>query len=185
MARLGPTRAAGPLAGPALVALLLAACDTTPPAAERSPHSRPVPATAPQAGTQPEPTGPPGPATPPAPATATGPADVAQTPAAPPAPPAEPHAPPPLPEYLEVVERFQPGQATVVRVLEAGVGRLAIETRNVRRLRIDRQRSPLSERRSVALFLDGQGIEWLPRSPVAEFERSRTGEWQPVRPDAP
>ena len=63
--------------------------------------------------------------------------------------------------------------------------RLVIETRNVRRLRIDRQRAELSQRRSVALQIDGQGLEWLARSQVSEFERSVNGEWKPVKPVKP
>lgn len=60
-----------------------------------------------------------------------------------------------------------------------------IETRNVQRLHIDRDTSPLDRNRSVALILDGQGLEWLARSKVVEFERSPNGVWMPVKPRKP
>ncbi len=91
-------------------------------------------------------------------------------------------AEPELPEYVMLLERYQPGQPAVVRVLTEGQSRLVIETRNVRRLRIDRDRVPLDRAHSIALQLDGQGIEWLAKSDVIEFERSPNGDWGPFKP---
>lgn len=140
---------------------LLAACETAPPTAERRSQTRPAasgPAsTATQPVTQP---------------TVTQPA--ATQPAA-----AEPEPP----DYVTIVARFISSDRAAAEVqVEAG-NRLVIDTHNVRRLHIDRDRVPLNRRRSISLQLDGQGLEWLAHSKVVEFERSMAGEWIPVRPE--
>jgi hypothetical protein len=90
---------------------------------------------------------------------------------------------PELPEYLTIVARSDPQErATAEARIEAG-NRLVIQTRNVRRLRLDRDKVPLNLRRSIALELDTQGIEWLARSTAEEFERSVNGEWTAVKPE--
>lgn len=90
---------------------------------------------------------------------------------------------PELPEYLTIVERIEPQErATAEARVEPG-NRLVIETRNVRRLRVERDKVPLNLRRSIALELDTQGIEWLARSTAVEFERSVNGEWTAVKPE--
>jgi len=146
------------------LALLLTACESAPPTAERRPTSHP--ATAPTASA---PTAQP-PASQPA---ATQPTAPASQPSA---------AGPELPEYLTIVERFKPAERAAAQVTTETGNRLVIDTRNVRRLRIDRDRVPLNQRRSIALLLDGQGLEWLPHSKVVEFERSVNGGWTPVKP---
>ena len=95
--------------------------------------------------------------------------------------PAEPE----LPEYLTIVERFDPQERATAEARIAPGNRLVIETRNVRRLRVDRGKVPLNLRRSIALELDTQGIEWLARSTAEEFERSVNGEWTAVKPEQP
>ncbi len=86
------------------------------------------------------------------------------------------------PEYVTVVDRYKPAARATISVATERGNRLVIATRNVKRLRIDRNRVPLDPDRSIALELDGQGLEWLRWSKVSEFERSPNGDWKPVRP---
>ena len=153
--------------------ILLTGCEGAPPATSRVPQTRPAerqpPASSqPVAGPASQPAGAPGVTAPPA----------TQPPATQPA-----AQEPELPEYVTLVERFNPHQPVAARVRTEEPNRLVIETRNVRRLRIDRTRLPLDRRHSIALQLDGQGIEWLPKSEVVEFERSPNGDWGPFKPD--
>jgi hypothetical protein len=90
---------------------------------------------------------------------------------------------PELPEYLTIVSRFDPHERATAAARIAPGNRLVIETRNVKRLRVDRDKVPLNLRRSIALELDTQGIEWLARSTAEEFERSVNGEWTAVKPE--
>jgi hypothetical protein len=90
-----------------------------------------------------------------------------------------------IPEYLTVVERFEPLQRAVVRAQLEGQRRIIIETDNVARLRISRHKLDFAARRSIVLRIDGQGIEWTPRYDLVELERSRNGAWSPVRPIKP
>jgi hypothetical protein len=134
--------------------ILVPGCESQPPAGERKPQSRPAekPLEEPRGES----------------------------------PPAEPRdtepAEPELPEYLTLLERFDRTRAVQLEVLSAAGRRLAIDTHNVRRLRIDRAQLPLQRDRSIALILDGQGIEWRADSKVVEFERSENGVWMPVTP---
>lgn len=173
------TKNAAPLAAVVVCGLVLAACDSAPPAAERKPQSRP----AAQEKQGPSPTAPTGsvatsqPATPEPPATQPATTQPATT------QPAEAEAKPP--EYITIIERFEPQRRASVEARREDGNRLVIETRNVRRMRIDRTRAELNLRRSVALQIDGQGLEWLAKSEVTDFERSVNGEWQPVKPTKP
>ncbi len=155
------------LVGLSPVAFLLSACDTAPPAADRRPDSRPT-ATAPDApqhepAAKSQPTGPP-----------EAPTDQETPPG-----PEEPE----LPEYVTIVARYDVQQRAAAEVRVEPGNRLVVNTRNVSRLHIDRDRVPLDRRRSISLQLDGQGLEWLAGSKVVEFERSVNGEWRPARPD--
>ncbi len=144
----------------------LAACEVAPPTAERRPQTRPAtgaPTTTAQAPTQP-----------------TGTQATATQPAA--SQPAE--AEPEIPDYVTILERYNPQQRATITVRPEPGNRLSIDTHNVRRLHIDRDRIPLNRRRSVSLQLDGQGVEWLANSKVEEFERSANGVWAPVKPEA-
>jgi hypothetical protein len=143
----------------------------------------------------------PPPAAPPAPGTATQPAPASQPAPTPPSPqvatsapaepPASPHAPGPeaqtqeLPDYIEVLERYHPAEAARVSVQLDSPRRLIIDTQNVRRLRIDRNKLPLSKRGHIILRLDEQGIEWRAGSSTDEFERSVNGDWTPVKQRQP
>jgi len=97
--------------------------------------------------------------------------------------PATKPAEPEIPAYFKIVERLDPGKTVRFQShIESG-NRLVIQTRNVRRLRIDRDDLPLAGDKRVILQLDDQGIEWTASSPVVEFERSLTGVWQPIKPE--
>jgi hypothetical protein len=152
-------RRAGWLGIGMVIGLLGAGCESQPPAGAQRPQSRPT-AGKPVAPT-PEPPG----------------AAVAE--------PAEPAAPaePELPNYLTLVARIDARQPARAEVLGAAEQRLAVNTHNVKRLRIERGRLPFRKDRSIALILDGQGIEWRADSKVVEFERSPNGAWMPVKPD--
>jgi hypothetical protein len=156
------------LAGWLGLGLLLAGCDGAPPPADRQPQDRLAP---PQAQV-------------PTPPVATQPATqpVATQPTTQPATTQPEEAEPETPDYLTILDRFNSRErASASARVEPG-NRLVIDTRNVRRLRIERRELPLDARRTIVLQLDGQGIEWLAKSRVVEFERSPNGEWMPVKP---
>ena len=178
------------LLGAALVAGCAAPAATPAPRAEPQPTATPEPTPAmqpappapavPPAG-EPVPTEPPAPhepAPPPAGGDA-GPTGDRPRGSEQPAP-REP-APPP---NLTVLERFDAGQPTAAEARPGPANRLVIDTRNVRRLRIDRAALPLRSEQVIILRLDGQPFEWLADSDVTEFERSVNGAWAPVRPAA-
>lgn len=166
MARARCLTRAGRTIASLVAALLLVGCESQPPASEREPHSRPTTDDRRGAST--------------APVTPQRPATEEQDAAARPET-AQPD--PDLPNYLAIVSRVDPRQVAQIEVLSAAGHRLALDTRNVGRLRIDRQRLPLRRDRSIALILDGQGFEWRADSKVIEFERSINGVWTPVKPD--
>lgn len=94
----------------------------------------------------------------------------------------EPQQPePPLPPYVFVVERIDPHQRGRVRANTVAPNRLELTTDNVRRLRLTRERLPLSRHRSIVLRIDGQGIEWTPKCLAVELQRSPAGAWTVVR----
>ncbi len=95
----------------------------------------------------------------------------------------EERAEPKLPEWLTVMDKFDDQQPVRVDILAAADRRLAIDTHNVQRLKIERANLPLETNRSISLQLDGQGLEWRSDSTVTIFERLRTGEWVPVKAD--
>jgi hypothetical protein len=55
--------------------------------------------------------------------------------------------------------------------------RLMVETRNVQKMRFDRDRIDFAAGRSIALLLDNQAFEVQSDTLSVEFERSRNGEW--------
>ncbi len=99
----------------------------------------------------------------------------------PPAVEVPPAPEPSVSEYLTVLERYEPQKPATARAQTGPGNRLTIDTRNVRRLRIDRDAVPLRADRNIVLQLDGQGFEWLAGSRVTEFERSDNGVWSPVK----
>lgn len=90
-----------------------------------------------------------------------------------------------LPDYLTVLERIHPGRLFKVDAELSGDRRLIIDTRNVKRIRLDRRRLDLTHNRSIALRIDEQGIEWTTRSAVVELQRANDGVWAPVKPIKP
>ena len=87
---------------------------------------------------------------------------------------------PPIPPYANIVEQFQPGQHGEVAGTIESETKLLVDTRNVKRLRLTREGTPLSRTRSVVLQLDGQGIEWSAKHIAIELERSPGGSWEVV-----
>ncbi|MGD8453117.1 MAG: hypothetical protein PVJ57_14965 [Phycisphaerae bacterium] len=85
--------------------------------------------------------------------------------------------PEPLPDYIRVLERYDASEPARVHYEITSPHRLALETFNVRRLRIERRGLPMATSGSLALRLDGQVIEWTADSTVVEFERSANGVW--------
>jgi hypothetical protein len=169
---------------PALCALLLLfGCE--------GPRRQASPAAEPPRDVQPEAPQPPSAAL--TPATAPSPPAVARKPESPKPPPStaepisqpirpfEPPTPPAaeeLPPYIQVLERFRPLEPATVHIDSSSPQRLVIDTSNVRRIWIDRERAQLALNRSVVLRLDGQGIEWTADSRTREFERSKNGVWE-------
>jgi hypothetical protein len=146
----------------ALASMLLVGCESAPPTTQRHPQTGPAETPAPEVGPLPPVTRP--------------------TEALPPA--SRPAGEPELPDYVAITARIHPDQRTSAQVRTESGNRLVIDTRNVRRLRINRDRVPLNRRRSISLQLDGQGLEWLASSKVVEFECTVNGEWVPVKPES-
>ena len=93
-----------------------------------------------------------------------------------------PEAPePPTPHYVAVAEEIKPAEPSKIRATIVSPTKLVIETDNVKRLRVTREGTVLSRNRSVALRVDGQGIEWTRDYIAVELERSPAGEWTVVR----
>ena len=88
---------------------------------------------------------------------------------------------PPLPPFLAVVEEINPTDRSTVNATITPPRKLALETDNVKRLRLTRERLPLARNRSIVLQIDGQGIEWTAKHIAIELERSSAGEWTVVR----
>ena len=99
--------------------------------------------------------------------------------------PQESSTPPPtmpeLPDYVHILERFHAAEPIHLQAEIASPRRIVIETRNIRRIRIERHKLPMSRNGSIILRLDGQGIEWTPKSTTTVFERSINGVWMPVK----
>lgn len=94
-------------------------------------------------------------------------------------PPTEP--PPALPPGVTVIEEERPAATTSVRVQVDAGERVTIETRNVKRMRIHRQRLGVSGRRSAVLRIDDQVLEWTREAEIVELDRTRHGIWTVVR----
>ncbi len=130
----------------------------------------------------------PRPATQPAPATRPAETSNARVKPAPAAAPATAPASQPsaaeddAPDYIRIVEAFEPGERSKVRARVENGRRLIIDTTNVKRLRIFRDRLTIARGRTIALLIDGQGIEWRSSSRTEEFERSQTGDWSAAGP---
>ncbi|MCK4341148.1 MAG: hypothetical protein KAY37_05420 [Phycisphaerae bacterium] len=151
-----------------MLSLVLGGCDSTPPA-DRQAATRPA-----ESASTPDLPPPREPA-----------AQLETKPAAQPEtePPATQPAEPKLPDYLAIINRIEADEAVDVRIVTAADRKLMLETRNVRRLHIDRAQVPVDKDRSIVLVLDGQVLEWRANSKVVEFERTPAGVWIPVKPE--
>lgn len=92
--------------------------------------------------------------------------------------PAESKPPPP---FLAVVEEINPARRSTVTAELHPPRKLVVNTTNVKRLRLTRERLPLTHSRSIVLRIDDQGIEWTSKHVAIELERSAAGEWTVVK----
>lgn len=98
-----------------------------------------------------------------------------------PAPPQPPDQPPgqTTPDFITILGRFDlAADASVNSQIDGN--HLVVDTHNVRRLRMNRELLPVRQDRSIALTLDGQGIEWRSSSETVELQRTPAGAWQAV-----
>ena len=114
------------------------------------------------------------------PTTTTAPSSQPAAAVVPPATTQPAEAPPPIPDYLKVLELYDDTEPAYVEISITSPRRMVIETRNVRKIHIDRKRLPMNTRHNIILRLDGQGIEWTAKSKTEEFERSINGDWSPL-----
>lgn len=81
------------------------------------------------------------------------------------------------PDYLTVIEPLDRARPFHVDAEAQPAGVLRLSTANVRRLRLFRERLPFTTSGSVAVRIDGQGVEWSGRHAWIELERSAGGQW--------
>jgi hypothetical protein len=131
-------------------------------------------------------------APPPAVAPASSPSKVADTPppVTEPEPAPKPASAPPLPQlppYLEIVDSLA-GVTPKIDSTLTSPNAIDLTTAGVRRIRLLRSQWPRRVTTSIAVRIDGQGIEWTGKRDVLELERSDNGDWAirspatPVRP---
>ena len=88
---------------------------------------------------------------------------------------------PKIPDYVTVLERIEGDSPVRVSGRVTDTSRLIIDTRNVRRMRISRSKLAFARGRSIPLEIDGKVFELRAGTAVVEMERSRNGEWSPVK----
>lgn len=88
---------------------------------------------------------------------------------------------PKIPDYVTVLERIEGGRPVRVSGRVTVTSRLIIDTKNVRRMRISRSKLAFARGRSIPLEIDGSVFELRASTSVVEMERSRNGEWSPVK----
>ncbi|MBI5864356.1 MAG: hypothetical protein HZB38_07600 [Planctomycetes bacterium] len=120
------------------------------------------------------------PAAPPSSAPATAPAEPPTS-----APTTMPAAVPELPPYVRILETTGHGDAKL-DADAAGPDVLNLKTAGVKRIKLLRTEWPHPTRGSIAVRIDGLGIEWTARREVLELERLDNGDWlvipEPKRP---
>jgi hypothetical protein len=116
------------------------------------------------------------------PETTPAPSVTTMPPEPPPRPPVEPPPaePPKSSDFVTVLERYRTDSSFATNSQVEPPRRLRVDTDNVRRLRIDRRRVPLTRDGSLSLVLDGQGFEWGERTTVLTLERTPAGAWTVV-----
>lgn len=88
---------------------------------------------------------------------------------------------PRLPDYIRVLAPADRTRGTDVSASLPESGVINLQTANVRRLQLTREALPFASAGSIAVRIDGQGIEWQPRYPVLELELLQNGSWEIVR----
>ncbi len=79
--------------------------------------------------------------------------------------------------FVQVLERVDSGKVVTLDGRAVTLNALDLHTDNVRKIQIKRDASNLSMRGSIAIHIDGQGIEWTPRWRTLELTRSSDGAW--------
>lgn len=92
---------------------------------------------------------------------------------------------PKLPDYVRVLESSDATRNTNVAASLPGSGVVNLQTTNVRRLQLKREALPFTASGSIAVRIDGQGIEWQQKYPLLELELLQNGSWEIVRQPAP
>ncbi|GMU82819.1 MAG: hypothetical protein AMXMBFR47_26900 [Planctomycetota bacterium] len=89
-----------------------------------------------------------------------------------------------LPRYIRVLETADPERRAEVwaEIPESGI--INLKTSNVRRLLLERESLPFVSRGSIAVRVDGQGIEWQRKYESLELLQLPNGSWEIVRPPA-
>lgn len=89
-----------------------------------------------------------------------------------------------LPRYIRVLETADPQRRAEVwaEIPESGI--INLKTSNVRRLLLERETLPFVSRGSIAVRVDGQGIEWQRKYDSLELLLLPNGSWEIVRPPA-
>lgn len=91
---------------------------------------------------------------------------------------------PELPPYLEIVDSLAAATPRIESTVSAP-NAIDLKTVGVRRLRLLRSEWPHRVTTSIAVRIDGQGIEWTGKRDVLELERSDNGDWAILPPAAP
>jgi hypothetical protein len=80
--------------------------------------------------------------------------------------------------WVQVREFFNEGNKASIRADYEGSNRVILVTSNVRRMELDLGSLPRNPAKSMAIRLDGQGIELSSKhGQVVGFERSEAGKW--------
>ena len=83
------------------------------------------------------------------------------------------------PGWVQVMKFFNEGPPASVEAHWEGSNRITIDTQNVQHLCLDLGQLPVERRKSIALRLNGQGIELSRKyGPLVEFERTQAGIWR-------
>ena len=87
-----------------------------------------------------------------------------------------------VPEFIRIEGLDRAGRSPRMRATVAAGNQLILDTENITRFAIAREKLEMARDRSIVLRIDGQTMEWRANSPVREFVRSQSGIWEPVRP---
>lgn len=85
-----------------------------------------------------------------------------------------------LPPYIELLEALTGSTPKIDAVLPSP-NVIELTTAGVRRVRLLRSEWPQRVTTSIAVRIDGQGIEWTGRRDILELERRDNGDWVIVK----